>query len=252
MLTASSPPFAVVDDGRDRLDLAAREETKYRFDNADVELLRRVLLRSCRALRYAGPVSRVSSLYFDDARLSACRANLDGVGVRHKTRVRWYDAATPRRTLFFETKWRQHRVVGKRRLELASNEPPFDGTLAQLHRGLMRSIPAERRDYLPVDTDPIVLIEYRREHFSLDGSSIRLTIDFDIRFAAQMGRRRLAPKFYEYLPGVVLIECKSAVGDRGAARAVLAPLRARPCRFSKYVTACQHLGYAPDEDRRKP
>ncbi|MCA8962111.1 MAG: polyphosphate polymerase domain-containing protein [Planctomycetes bacterium] len=251
-MIVSTSPFTVVDDGRDRSDLALRAETKYRFDHADVSALRRVLLRTCRSLRYAGPVSRVSSLYLDDPTLAACRANLDGVGIRHKTRLRWYDCTVPERTLFFETKWRRHEAVGKRRLELACPAPPFDETLHDLHGALTRSIPPDRLDYLPGDTDPVVLIEYHREHFKLDGTSIRLTLDSAIRFAPQLGRRRLSARFYEHLPGLVLIECKSAIEDRGLARAVLAPLRARPCRFSKYVTACQRLGYATDEDRRNP
>ena len=61
-----------------RPDLAAREETKFRCDGADLDAIRAVLARRCRSIRYAGPVSTVYSLYFDGPALPACRANLDG------------------------------------------------------------------------------------------------------------------------------------------------------------------------------
>ena len=113
--------LSLIDGGAPRPDLAAREETKYVFRDHDVAALRDVLLRSCRPISYAGPVSTVHSLYFDDEQLSACRANLDGIGIRHKTRLRWYDRPAPDGELYFETKWRRHRVVGKRRLPISVN-----------------------------------------------------------------------------------------------------------------------------------
>ena len=76
-------------------DSVARRETKYVFTDQDKETLRHVLLRSCRPIRYAGPVSTVRSVYFDNPKLGSCRANLDGVGIRHKTRLRWYDQPEP-------------------------------------------------------------------------------------------------------------------------------------------------------------
>ena len=79
------------DETAQRSDLARRGETKFTFDREDAAVVRAVLRRAATPLVYAGPVSVVRSVYFDDAELGACRANLDGLGARNKFRVRWYD-----------------------------------------------------------------------------------------------------------------------------------------------------------------
>ena len=105
--------ISILDDGTSRPDLMARRELKYVFTRHDVSTLRHVLRQVCRPIVHAGPVSTVRSVYFDDPCLSACRANLDGIGLRHKTRIRWYDREHPADRFFLETKWRRHRICGK-------------------------------------------------------------------------------------------------------------------------------------------
>lgn len=238
------PTLSLVDDGTSRPDLAAREEVKFVFPGADLRALRGVLRRTCRPLVYAGPVSTVYSLYYDDPALSCCRANLDGIGLRHKTRVRWYDSSLPQRDLYFETKWRRHRCVGKRRLGLRLDRAPAELDVQGMHAALRAVLPADRQDYLQSDRDAVVLVRYRREHFAHARSGSRLTLDYDIRFQPQLGRRTMSRRLGHRLSGVALIECKTTVGGRAGLVQVLAPLRARPARFSKYVVGCQQLGYA--------
>jgi hypothetical protein len=235
--------ITILDDGASRADLAARREVKYVFPRHDVANLRHVLLRSCRRIAYAGEVSTVRSVYFDDPHLSTCRANLDGIGIRHKTRLRWYDREQPTDRFFLEVKWRRHRLVGKRRLHLASSIPPAEVSFQTLHAGLRRHLPGEHLVRLAHDTEPVVLVEYRREHFVLRDGAARLTLDYDIRFYPQLGHHRLSGSFAESLPGVVLIECKIPMNGDVELHRVLAPLRARPSRFSKYVRGCRRLGY---------
>ena len=228
-----------------RPDLDARVETKYIFRAADIASLRATLLRRGRRISHAGPVSTVFSLYFDDDRLGCCRANLDGAGLRHKTRLRWYDREMPGRgAIFFETKWRRHRLTGKRRLGFSSTRPFEESSFERMRDGLRRTLPFERHDHLDHDTQAVALIRYRREHFLVDGTDARLTLDYDIRFSSQLGRRRLAQGFEERLPDVALIELKTPPGQEHLGAELLRPLRARPGRFSKYVAACQSLGIA--------
>lgn len=224
--------------------LEARLETKYVFEGQDLGALRCALTKVCRRVVHAGPVSTVSSIYFDDLHLSTCRANLDGAGLRHKTRVRWYDRPLPGEQLFFETKWRRHRVTGKQRHELACERPLAELTLRELHRALRRALPPERQGYLAQDTEPVALVEYEREHYLLGDGRARLTLDYGLRFVPLLGRRRLLRRFAHRLPNTALIECKTAVDDAACLAQVLSPLGGRATRFSKYVTACQHLGYA--------
>ena len=240
---AAELSIKVLGEGAPRSDFAARRETKYLFNQHDVATLRQVLLRSCRPIQYAGPVSTVRSIYFDNPRLGACRANLDGVGIRHKTRLRWYDRRQPGNPFFLETKWRRHRVCGKHRFRLTSSTPPAQAPFRVLHRELLRSLAGRPGVHLWQEAEPVILVEYRREHFAIGEGSARLTLDYDMKFFPQVGRHRFSRCFPETLPGVVVIECKSATHDRVSPGGVLAPLRVRPSRFSKYVVGCQQLGY---------
>ncbi len=225
---ASDLSIKLLEEGAPRSDLAARKETKYVFTQHDVATLRQVLLRSCRPVHYAGPVSTVRSIYFDNPQLGTCRANLDGVGIRHKTRLRWYDRRHPGGPFFLETKWRRHRVCGKHRFQLTSSTPPGEAPFRVLHRELLRGLEGRQGVHLSQETEPVILVEYRREHFALREGSARLTLDYDMKFFPQIGRHRFSRCFPEALPGVVVIECKSKADNTLSLGGVLAPLRARP------------------------
>ncbi|MFT7618434.1 MAG: putative membrane protein [Planctomycetota bacterium] len=236
--------FEIIDDGSARSDLAERQEIKYTFNNPDVARIRSVLRRSCRQIVYAEPISNVYSLYFDDPRLSTCLANLDGVDLRHKTRLRWYDRAHLAGDFFFETKWRRNRIVGKKRMQLRGPDIEERFAFRDLHKSLRQSIPSDRIDYLTQDTDAVTLVQYQREHFALDGTNVRITLDYNIRFYPQLGKRTYNLSFPERLSGLVLLECKTDLGEEREIFRAIAPLGARQTRFSKYISACNKLGYA--------
>ena len=240
---AATLSLKLLEEGAPGSDFAARREIKYVFTQHDVATLRQVLLRSCRPIQYAGPVSTVRSIYFDNPQLGTCRANLDGVGIRHKTRLRWYDRRQPGDLFLLETKWRRHRVCGKHRFRLTSSAPPARVPFRVLHRELLRALEGRQGVHIWQETEPVLLVEYRREHFALGEGNARLTLDYDMKFFPQIGRQRLSRCFPDALPGVVVIECKSEPNDSLSLCGALAPLRARPSRFSKYVIGCQRLGY---------
>jgi hypothetical protein len=227
----TSPTISLIDDGAARLDLRARRELKYVFAHYDVAALRSVLRQVCRPIVHAGPVSTVRSVYFD------------GIGLRHKTRLRWYDLARPSDRFFLEVKWRMHRLTGKHRLELASGAPLPDLSFIDLHDAVRRSLNGSLDPTWPLHTEPVVLVEYRREHFALHDGSARLTLDYDLRFCGLLGCGRYHRRFGESLPGVALIEHKAAADQRCRLPGALGRLCARADRFSKYVAGCQRLGY---------
>ena len=88
--------------------------------------------------------------------LSACQANLDGLGMRRKVRLRWYDSLRPGTTFFFEIKWRHDRVTGKHRLQLESAEPLGELTYKQIVAGLGQVIPPEYLGDVFVSCEPTV------------------------------------------------------------------------------------------------
>ncbi len=87
--------FKILGSQTTRSDLASRREVKFTVPGADLGKLRDILDVNCRRLVHNDPISTVRSIYFGDVRLSACQANLAGVGRRQKLRLRWYDSLEP-------------------------------------------------------------------------------------------------------------------------------------------------------------
>lgn len=229
------------DESAQRADLTLRGETKFAFPCADVASVRAVLRRAATPIIYAGPVSLVRSVYFDDAELGACRANLSGLGLRNKFRVRWYDRDLPDGDCWFEIKWRKNAATGKHRFRVPAGAALARAPLREWPRALRAAAPARFGPLLDKMQQAVAVVEYRREHFGLGDA--RFTLDYDLRFYPLMESRRLRLRFAERSPSPVLVECKAALGGDQREQRVLRPLGGRPVRFSKYVTACQRLGY---------
>ena len=171
--------FQHIDQGESRPDLAVRRETKFTFDRIDLDIVRNLLESNGRRLVHNHRVSTVRSLYFDDPSLSACHANLNGLGLRRKLRLRWYDQLLPGRDLFLEVKWRNNRVTGKHRVRLRANEPVGERNYAELIPALLQAAPTSRAFDILANPEPIIVVEYRREHFASRDGQLRVTIDYD-------------------------------------------------------------------------
>lgn len=236
------PLITVRSETESRSDLARRSEVKFVIKGADIAAVRRLLEVNCRRVVHHNSVSVVRSVYLDDDRLSCCHANLDGLGVRNKVRLRWYDSLLPNQTLYLEFKWRVNRVTGKHRFEVRSGQPLTEMTYTQLLSEIEPAIPGELRSILIRNPLPVVLVEYCREHFISWDRQIRLTIDYDLAFYDQCGKSGFSAGFPLRLPEVVVLEGKGPVGTEGRLRDLLFPLQVRAARFSKYVHGCDALG----------
>jgi hypothetical protein len=233
--------FQIVESDALRQDPGGRTELKFALSQADPAKLRRLLEGNCRRLLHDGPVSSVCSVYFDDAQLSTCRANLIGVGLRRKVRLRWYDTPLPPSDFFLEVKWRKHRVTGKHRLRLRSQQPLAELSYAQIRQNLDMLIPEPLApDWLQYN-EPTALVRYSREHFTSD-DGLRLTLDYNISYYDQTGRHAISTAFPHRHEGLVVLEGKVPVGREAELRRWLFPFAARVSRCSKYVHACSRLG----------
>ena len=231
----------LVDVGQTRRDLASRKEIKYTLPDADVGKLRSLLQANCRRLIHNERVSVVRSIYYDDARLSACRANLAGTGQRHKLRLRWYDSLRPQTDFFLEIKWRDNRITGKRRLHFKSDVPLSQLSYPQLGQLLEQVTPPQHRACLYKSPDPIVIVQYQREHFaSADG--LRVTLDYDMTYYDQTGKQFISTNFPRRLGGLAVVEGKTPVGREAELPALFYPLTPRVGRCSKYVHGCRLFG----------
>ncbi|MFP6766520.1 MAG: polyphosphate polymerase domain-containing protein, partial [Planctomycetaceae bacterium] len=187
--------FRIVEDDVVRTDLASRREVKYVFPCGDVAKLRGLLNGSGRRLVHNKPVSTVRSIYFDDVQLSACRANIDGVSRRKKVRLRWYDSLVPDQNLFFEIKWRNNRITGKHRLQLQAQQPIAGLPYRQIVDELLGVLPAPYAGDLLASNEPILIVEYKREHFESREANLRATLDYDLAFYDQTGKRNISTSF---------------------------------------------------------
>jgi hypothetical protein len=236
------PAIEVFDVTSRRADLARRREVKFVLSRPDLDSLRRLLEGSGRRQVYNRAVSTVRSIYFDDVRLSSCQANLAGLGRRRKLRIRWYDSPLPQSEFFLEIKWRDNRVTGKHRLAVRSSPGlwtlPYRTILAEL----ARAVPEPYCNLLFVYSEPVLLVEYRREHFVSREWPLRATLDYGIVYYEQSARRCLSMSFGQRHEGLVVVEGKVPVGREGELLAFLQPFSARVQRCSKYVHGCQMLG----------
>lgn len=227
-----------------------RRELKFVFSDPDVDGLRELLVGGgVRPIRF-GPsrVSRVSSLYFDDHRLSSCRESLAGVPRRAKLRLRWYDEPFPTRTAFFELKRRVGMRVHKRRAELAIGSDLQRMDHAELVDRLEREVWDEAAAWLALRGLPTLLVAYRREHFLDPDTGIRITLDYDVEAAGQLWDPGPVREPAERLDGLVVVEVKTATWRPEAVRRLLHPLAPRLARCSKYLRGCQAQGLLPGSD----
>jgi hypothetical protein len=211
--------------------------------NADLGTLRSVLDVNCRRVRYRRDTSRVTSLYFDDARLSALSDNIDGVSRRAKVRLRWYDSELPGPSAFLETKWRDGQATGKDRVELDLSAPLETTPLCSLARSLATNAWGASVEALVARPDPVVLVEYERTYYQADGA-VRVTLDTDLVFYRQFGSRFIDRRFPVRVRGIVIVEGKVPLGSEPLLTPLLHPLSLRVSRSSKYVMGCHAVGAA--------
>jgi hypothetical protein len=217
-----------------------RTEIKFALSRADLGKVERILEVNCRRVSYRDRTSRVSSLYFDDHRLSACQDNSDGASRRSKVRLRWYDAPFPETELFFEIKRRRGQASSKERFALPLSRPFDEATLRETATDLSRRLPQAQSEALLARPEPVVLVEYERRYFESGG--LRITVDSDLVFFAQTGRLRPSRRFPVHVRDVVILEAKSPVASEDRIRELLHPLSPRMTRSSKYVLGCQAVG----------
>jgi hypothetical protein len=174
--------------------------------------------------------------------LSSCQENLAGIGRRWKLRVRWYDEPWPTESLFFEVKWRNNLVTGKHRFRISHIRPFPELTYKTIVGELTASLPQTYAELLIERCEPVVLVEYRREHFIARDEKARFTLDYYLKFYEQMGRQKPRMVFPVNLDGFVVLEGKVSGMDPAPIRNSLYPFSPRSTRCSKYVHGCNALG----------
>jgi hypothetical protein len=239
------PPFQLTEISSVDPTFAGRREIKYVLDRSNLDLARELMESRFERVVFNRPVSVVRSIYFDTEKLATCHANLDGVGRRNKVRLRWYDQPLPDQQVYFEVKWRRSLVTGKFRTPLTLQRPLADVSYQELRRGLQAVVPDSSQALARIYDQPIVLVEYQREHFMCQELGLRMTLDYDLVFYDQAGCLRPKLGIGISLPSLALIEAKSVPPAPRDLSRLLHPLGQRVSRCSKYVHGCAQIGRIP-------
>lgn len=223
---------------------AFRRELKYVFRSFDFDRVLAILDARCERLQFgAANVSAVSSIYFDDDRLTSVWESMSGISNRIKLRLRWYDAQWPDRTSVFEVKRRAGAAVFKDRCEITLNRSIGEMSYNEILSAVQRQLSPTAATWLSQRRTPTVLVRYDRRHYREPFSGARLTVDYNIRGYDQLGRVTPSQGFPIDLHERVVLEMKVSPGEETSAARRLRGLITRPARSSKLVLCCARFGW---------
>ena len=164
------------------MDIHYRHEWKHEISCADLLAIRQRL----RAVAESDPHARggsylIRSLYFDNAADKALREKIDGVSLREKFRIRYYNGDTS--VIHLEKKSKRSGLGTKYSADLTKDEAQkiVDGDLdwmMQSGRDLVQELYCKMRSQ---GLRPKTIVDYTREPFIYRPGNVRVTFDYDIR-----------------------------------------------------------------------
>lgn len=196
-----------------------RYELKFLIPESDVDRVRREVERYVELDEHARPSGSyvVHSIYFDTSGFDCYHEKLAGIMNRRKVRIRGYDDGGEDARVFLEIKRKDDMLVSKTRARLdfrhvehllhtgdvdgmdSADSPGRDGARAFMYNVRKYSM------------RPVLLVRYVREAFTAQsGLPLRLTIDRDVRSAAQpeIGDLYEPRSMRDVFPGHAVLEAK--------------------------------------------
>ena len=162
-----------------------RHEWKHEINYADMLTLRTRLSAVMKRDEHAiGGVYQIRSLYFDNLSDKALREKIDGVNIREKFRIRYYNGDTS--FIVLEKKSKINGLCAKNSCRLAKEEAQkiVDGNLgwmAESGRPLCTELYSKM---LSQGLRPKTIVDYTRDPFVFAPGNVRVTIDYNIRTGA--------------------------------------------------------------------
>lgn len=159
-----------------------RHELKQEISYLDMLVLRQRLLAVMqRDLHAADGKYEIRSLYFDNARDKALREKTDGVNVREKFRIRYYNGDSSFIKLEKKSKINGLCLKESARLTKEETQAIIDGNVGWMkdsNESLIREL------YIKMITQglcPKTIVDYTREPFIFAPGNVRVTLDYNIR-----------------------------------------------------------------------
>ena len=221
-------------------DLSWRHEVKHFLNRSDLLSIRSRLQAVMESDPHAsGGKYMIRSLYFDSPEDQALREKLDGVNMREKFRIRYYNGDT---SLIHLEKKSKHNSLGTKysaRLSAEEAQMILEGDLDFMmdpERPLLEELYAKMHSRI---LRPKTIVDYTREPFIYRPGNVRVTFDYDIR-TALMCTDFLNPDCVTIPAGdpVILMEVKWDAYLPSVIRCILQEPGRRSTAFSKYA-ACR-------------
>lgn len=187
--------------------------------------------------REAYPPRRVNSIYFDSFDYDDYAQTLAGLVNRAKVRFRWYgDGLTAAIRGQVEVKLKRDRLSAKLVYPF-DMDIDLDRSWSDLHRALLRALPAQGRPWLVERPCPMIINRYRRYYWETIDRTLRVTVDVDHQVFEQRGRSR--PNLARPTPVArnAILEVKVGPENIAAARTCLSGLPLVLSRNSKYCNS---------------
>ena len=162
-----------------------RHEWKHEINYADLLTLRARLPAVMHRDKHAiDGVYQIRSLYFDNLSDKVLREKIDGVNIREKFRIRFYNGDTS--LIVLEKKSKINGLCIKESCRITKDEAQriMDGDLGWMPgsgRPLCQELYSKMRSQ---GLKPKTIVDYTREPFVFDPGDVRVTIDYNIRTGA--------------------------------------------------------------------
>lgn len=159
-----------------------RHEWKHEINNADrLVLLSRLPYVMKRDSHVINGAYQIRSLYFDSPGDKALREKIDGVNIREKYRIRYYNFDTS--FIVLEKKSKINGLCSKESCRISEDEARrlINGELSWM---LSYDRPVCMELYSKMNSQglrPKTIVDYTRDPFVFPAGNVRVTIDYDIR-----------------------------------------------------------------------
>lgn len=162
-----------------------RHEWKHEINYADMLTLRTRLSAVMKRDEHAiGGVYQIRSLYFDNLSDKVLREKIDGVNIREKFRIRYYNGDTS--FIVLEKKSKINGLCAKKSCRITKEEAQriVDGNLGWMvdsDKPLCQELYSKM---LSQGLKPKTIVDYTRDPFVFAPGNVRVTIDYNIRTGA--------------------------------------------------------------------
>lgn len=163
-----------------------RHEWKHEISCSDRLVLRQRLQAVMKRDEHAvNGAYLIRSLYFDNASDKALREKIDGVNIREKFRIRYYNKDTS--VIHLEKKSKINGLCAKESAPMTKNQVQYL-LLGDYDWMLSTKIPLIQELYSKMMSQglrPKTIVDYTREPFVFGPGNVRVTLDYDIRTGMQ-------------------------------------------------------------------